>query len=165
MLSARPCSSKDEYTQLRPLKTFAIEKACGFHSGWGGMRGWRGGGNSEVAIPAESSNSRPSHLRRLGVACLAAECHLSSLCKGWTRRVWTFKWQYGFTMEESWGQVGSCTEQVTIKALLVGMKAGDLANVVTANSKVLLAKRKKKKKKTVRGEKKGRSWDSKKLLQ
>lgn len=46
---------------------------------------------------------------------------------------------------------------MTIKALLVGMKAGDLANVVTANSKVLLAKRKKKKKKTVRGEKKGRS--------
>lgn len=45
---------------------------------------------------------------------------------------------------------------MTIKALLVGMKAGDLANVVTANSKVLLAKRKKKKK-TVRGEKKGRS--------
>lgn len=36
---------------------------------------------------------------------------------------------------------------MTIKALLVGMKAGDLANVVTANSKVLLAKRKKKKKK------------------
>lgn len=35
---------------------------------------------------------------------------------------------------------------MTIKALLVGMKAGDLANVVTANSKVLLAKRKKKKK-------------------
>lgn len=34
---------------------------------------------------------------------------------------------------------------MTIKALLVGMKAGDLANVVTANSKVLLAKRKKKK--------------------
>lgn len=33
---------------------------------------------------------------------------------------------------------------MTIKALLVGMKAGDLANVVTANSKVLLAKRKKK---------------------
>lgn len=35
---------------------------------------------------------------------------------------------------------------MTIKALLVGMKAGDLANVVTANSKVLLAKRKRKKK-------------------
>ena len=46
---------------------------------------------------------------------------------------------------------------MTIKALLVGMKAGDLANVVTANSKVFLAKRKRKKKKTVRGEKKGQS--------
>lgn len=34
---------------------------------------------------------------------------------------------------------------MTIKALLVGMKAGDLANVVTAKSKVLLAKRKRKK--------------------
>lgn len=42
---------------------------------------------------------------------------------------------------------------MTIKALLVGMKAGDLANVVTANSKVLLAKRKRKKKKKLSEEK------------
>lgn len=39
----------------------------------------------------------------------------------------------------------SLESKVTIKALLVGMKAGDLANVVTAKSKVLLAKRKRKK--------------------
>lgn len=164
MFWARPCSSKDEYTQQRPLKTFTIEKACGFqwvrrHEGLEGR--WQQWGDH----PSREQQPKTISLRRLRVAYLAAEYHLSSLCKGSTRRVWAFKWWYGFTMEESWEQVGSCTEQVTIKALLVGMKAGDLANVVTANSKVLLAKRKRKKKKTVRGEKKGQSWDSKKLLE
>lgn len=97
-------------------------------------------------------------LRKLDFTCLAAECHLSSSCKGSTREslcFYTMIWvHYGKNPENRWlggGGRSNRTGDNLTKAQTVVMEAGDLTDVVISNSEVLLFKKKKK----LSGEKSG----------